>query len=140
MVLPRLRQVVIDTKDPRSSAEFWRQLLGLVYRNGHEPPPQGSPDSAGRDWLNLQTEDGHPVLAFQYVEELPESTWPEAITPQQLHLDLSVSTFIELQESFGLAISLGGRLLFDRREDDVEPLVVIADTAGHPFCIFVSTN
>jgi hypothetical protein len=35
--VPRLRQVVLDCADARSSAEFYRRLLGLVYRPGDEP-------------------------------------------------------------------------------------------------------
>lgn len=38
---PKLRQIVLDTTNARASAEFWRGLLGLVYRPGHEPPPDG---------------------------------------------------------------------------------------------------
>ena len=40
------------------AAEFWRQLLGLVYRDGQEPPGPGQDDPAGRDWLNLRRPDG----------------------------------------------------------------------------------
>jgi hypothetical protein len=48
-VTPRLRQVVLDSTDVRRSAEFWRQLLGLSYRPGQEPPPPGAgrPGRAG---------------------------------------------------------------------------------------------
>ena len=35
-------------------------------------------------------------------------------------------------------LALGGRLLFDRFADPVEPLYVFADPVGHPFCIFVA--
>ena len=35
------------------------------------------------------------------------------------------------------AEALGARLLLDRRDDPDEPLFVLADPAGHPFCIFV---
>jgi hypothetical protein len=71
--VPQLRQVVVDTTDARRSAEFWRQLLGLVYRPGHEPPP-GADDPAGRDWLNLHHPDGSPALAFQQVDQLARPT------------------------------------------------------------------
>ena len=67
-VIPHLRQVVLDSTDARASAEFWRQLLGLVYREGHEPPPLGDDDPAGRDWLNLLTPSGDARLAFQQVK------------------------------------------------------------------------
>ena len=78
MSLPVLRQVVLDTTDPRGLAEFYRQLLGLVYRPGDAPPPAGEPDPLGSDWLVLRHPDGPSALAFQHVDELPEATWPHA--------------------------------------------------------------
>ncbi|MCU1588505.1 MAG: glyoxalase [Frankiales bacterium] len=134
---PRLRQVVVDTTDARRSAEFWRQLLGLVYRPGHEPPP-GVEDVAGREWLNLRTADGDPVLAFAQVDELPRSTWPAAGVPQQLHLDLTVPGLSALDSAHTTVLALGGTLLHDRSDDPEEPLRVYADPDGHPFCVFVA--
>ena len=48
---PVIRQTVLDATDPRQLAEFYRQLLGLRYRAGDEPPAPGQPDPAGQDWL-----------------------------------------------------------------------------------------
>jgi hypothetical protein len=90
--VPTLRQVVLDCTDARALAEFYRQLLGFRYRPGDEPPGQGEPDPAGQDWLVLQDDTGTPRLAFQQVAELSAVTWPEGPIPQQLHLDLTVST------------------------------------------------
>jgi catechol 2,3-dioxygenase-like lactoylglutathione lyase family enzyme len=137
---PRLRQVVLDTTDARAAAEFWRQLVGLRYRRGHEPPPPGADDPAGRDWLNLQTKDGEPALAFQQVETLPPSTWPDEGVPQQLHLDLSVATAEELTQVRERVLALGGRILLDRFDDPEEPLYAFADLDGHPFCVFVADD
>jgi hypothetical protein len=50
---PRLRQVVLDTTDARTLAEFYRQLLGFGYRPGDEQPAPGRDDERGRDWLVL---------------------------------------------------------------------------------------
>ena len=135
--LPVLRQVVLDCTDTRALAEFYRQLLGLSYRPGDEPPAPGEPDP-GEDWLVLRTPAG-AGLAFQKVAELPEATWPEGPVPQQLHLDLTVPTVQDLQAQHARALELGARLLRDRSEDPDEPLYVYADPAGHPFCIFVAT-
>lgn len=134
---PRIRQVVLDTTDARAAAEFWRHLLGLVYREGHEPTPIGTDDPAGRDWLNLRYPDGSPCLAFQQVEALPASSWPAADVPQQLHLDITVPTLADLDAAHARVLSLGGRMLDDRHDDREEPLRVYADLDGHPFCIFV---
>ena len=135
---PKLRQVVLDCTDARALAEFYRQLLGLHYRPGDEPPPSGEPDPRGEDWLVLRDADGAPRLAFQQVAELPEATWPTGPHPQQLHLDLTVPTAAALDVQHERALALGGRVLYDRSADPDEPLRVYADLAGHPFCIFVA--
>ena len=137
---PRLRQVVVDSTDARRSAEFWRQLLGLVYRQGHEPPADGADDQAGRDWLNLRTADGSPALAIQQVDQLARSTWPDARVPQQLHLDLTVDSRADLDAAHDRALALGAAVVEDRADDPEEPLRVYTDLDGHPFCIFVVTR
>jgi len=135
---PRLAQVVLDSTNARAAAEFWRQLLGLVYRPGHEPPPPGADDVTGRDWLNLRTPEGAPCLAFQQVAELASSTWPDASVPQQLHLDLTVHDVEELAAVHERVLALGGSVRYDRSEDPEEPLRVYTDPDGHPFCVFVA--
>ena len=136
-VYPQLRQVVLDTTDARALAEFYRQLLGLQYRPGDDPPPTGEPDERGQDWLVLRNVDGSPQLAFQQVPELLPATWPEGPRPQMLHLDMTVPSAAELEVQHERALGLGARLLLDRFDDPDEPLRVYADPAGHPFCIFV---
>lgn len=134
--LPRVVQTVLDTTDPRSLAEFYRELLGLEYRPGDEPPPPGEPDPNGEDWLVLHGEGRWP-LAFQKVPEITPPTWPDPQVPQQLHLDMTVPDGDTLDASHERALALGATLLFDRRDDPDEPLRVYADPSGHPFCIFV---
>ncbi len=136
--MPRLRQVVIDTTHARMGAEFWRQLLGLEYRAGHEQPLPGDDDPAGGDWLNLRSPDGAPLLAFQQVGLLRRSTWPEPEAPQQLHLDLTVRDTDELGAVHQRVLALGGTLRLDSSDDPDEPLRVYADLDGHPFCVFVA--
>ena len=136
-VLPRFKQVVIDSTDARRSAEFWRQLLGLVYREGHEPPPAGEDDRAGREWINLCRPDGTRLLAIEQVEKLTPTTWPDATVPQQLHLDLVVDNVEDLDAVHERVLALGGVLRDDRRDDPEEPLRVYADPDGHTFCVFV---
>jgi hypothetical protein len=134
---PTIRQTVLDTTDPRRLAEFYRQLFGLQYRPGDEPPALGQPDPRGQDWLVLRNPAGGAALAFQKVREFPEANWPEGPIPQQLHLDTTVSTAADLDIQHERALALGARLLLDRSADPEEPLRVYADPAGHPFCIFV---
>jgi catechol 2,3-dioxygenase-like lactoylglutathione lyase family enzyme len=130
-------QVVLDTTGARTLAEFYRELFGLEYRVGDEPPAAGEPDPVGEDWLVLRAAPGGVQLAFQQVEDLPASTWPDAQVPQQLHLDCTVPDVAELDRQHERALALGARLLDDRSDDPEEPLRVYADPSGHPFCLFV---
>ncbi|MEO6651558.1 MAG: VOC family protein [Ilumatobacteraceae bacterium] len=137
---PSLRAVVVDAPDARLLGEFYRQLLGYRYRDGDEPPADDRPDERGQDWLVLCDRGGVARVAIQQVTELAPSTWPDSSVPQQLHLDLTVADITQLTEQRGRALSLGAALVDDRSTDPEEPLVVFADPAGHPFCIFVSPD
>jgi catechol 2,3-dioxygenase-like lactoylglutathione lyase family enzyme len=133
---PQLLHTAIDTTDARALAEFYRQLLGLQYRPGDESPQDGHSDDA--DWLVLVDSSGERRLAFQQVERLERTTWPSHDVPMQMHVDLTVSSFAELQRQRQRAESLGAQVLLDRTDDSDEPLYVFADPSGHPFCIFVA--
>ena len=133
---PQLLHTAIDTTDARAFAEFYRQLLGLQYRPGDEPPADGNADDA--DWLVLVDPDGARKLAFQQVERLERTTCPRPDVPMQIHLDFTVSSLKELQRQRERAESLGAQLLLDRTDDSNEPLYVLADPSGHPFCVFVA--
>lgn len=133
---PTLLHTVLDTTDVRGLAEFYRELLGLRYRAGDEPPSAGEPDDA--DWLVLVDGNDTRKLAFQQVERLERTTWPEPDVPMQLHLDLTVPSTADLERQRERAEALGATLLLDRTDDPDEPLYVFADPSGHPFCIFVA--
>jgi catechol 2,3-dioxygenase-like lactoylglutathione lyase family enzyme len=133
---PRLLHTAIDTTRPRELAEFYRQLLGLSYRAGDEPPADGTPDDA--DWLVLVDSDGVRKLAFQQVDELTRTTWPKHDVPMQLHVDFTVTSLAELERHRERAVALGAELILDRSEDPDEALYVLADLSGHPFCLFVA--
>jgi catechol-2,3-dioxygenase len=128
---PRLMHTALDTTDARGLAEFYRQLLGLRYRPGDE--------SGDDDWLVLVDDAGNRQLAFQKVDKLPRSTWPSHDVPMQLHIDYAVPTVEELQRHRQRAEELGAELLLDRSTNEAEPLYVLADPAGHPFCLLVGT-
>jgi len=132
---PRLLHTAIDTTDARGLAEFYRRLLGLHYRPGDEPPDDGSVDDA--DWLVLLDEDGGRVLAIQEVDRLERTTWPSHDVPMQLHLDFWVPTREELERHRARAEELGAEVLLDRTAEEGEPLYVLADPSGHPFCLLV---
>jgi catechol 2,3-dioxygenase-like lactoylglutathione lyase family enzyme len=123
---PRRMHTVLDAVDALGLAEFYRELLGLRVREGDD-------DS----WLVLLDGDGQRQLAVQRVDELTPSTWPSPEVPMQLHIDYAVPSVEELERHRRRAEELGARLLLDRSADDGEPLYVLADPAGHPFCLLV---
>ena len=135
---PVLMHTAIDATDGRALAEFYRQLLGLHYRPGDDPPTDGSVDEA--DWLVLLDDDGQRVLAIQEVPTLARPTWPTHDVPKQMHHDFRVPDVEELRRQRKRAEELGATLLFDRTDEAGEPLYVLADPAGHPFCLLVSAG
>ena len=130
-----LRQIVLDAEDARALAAFWLALLGGEYRAGGQAPPADGSDD-GADWVAISTSEGVDVTV-QRVDELPRVTWPDGPVRQQLHLDFSVRNMDELEQQRARAVALGATVLEDRSADPEEALYVLADPAGHPFCIFV---
>ena len=135
---PELMHTAVDATDARALAEFYRELLGLQYRPGDEPPTDGSEDDD--DWLVLVDGEGHRKLAFQQVPTLTRPTWPTHEIPKQMHLDFRVPTIDELERHRQRAEDLGASVRYDRSDDPDEPLYVFADPAGHPFCILVGSQ
>ncbi|MEE6272047.1 VOC family protein [Georgenia wangjunii] len=130
---PRLVNTVLDATDARGLAEFYRELLGLVYRPGDEPPGDGTDDA---EWLVLLTPGGERLLAFQEVETLHRTTWPSPDVPMQMHLCFYVEDPDQLDDQRRRAETLGAVLLRHRTDEPDEPLFVMADPAGHPFCLY----
>ncbi|GAA1929788.1 VOC family protein [Nocardioides hwasunensis] len=130
-VVPQLLHTVLDATDVRGEAEFWRQLLGLVYRPGDEV-------EQAQDWLVLTHPDGRRCLAIQEVEQLPGSRWPEPGQPSVSHLDITVPARAALDAADARVLALGGEPRLDRTDDPDEPLRAYASPAGHVFCVFVA--
>ena len=131
---PRLLHTVLDTTDVRELAEFYRQLLGLRYRAGDEPPGDGPDGQAG--WCSW-TPTARGSWPSSRSSRSPPATWPAGEVPQQLHLDFTVPDREALAHHHARALALGARELRDGSAEEVEPIHVYADPAGHPFCVFV---
>ena len=125
---PELIAPCLDAEDGRALAAFWQEFLGLPYR-----PGQGPDDDP--NFIVIDGPAGAPTLAVQQVESLPRATWPGGDTPQQVHLDLLVRTLDQQRRQVERAVALGAVVLDDRSGDAADPLVVMADPAGHPFCL-----
>jgi hypothetical protein len=94
---PQLLHTVLDTTRPRELAEFYRQLLGLRYRPGDEPPADEEHDEP--DWLVLVDSGGVRKLAFQQVDHLPRTTWPEHDVPSSCTLTSRSRTVLSWTDS-----------------------------------------
>ena len=135
MNYPVLLHTAIDARDCRGLAEFYREFLGLHYRQGEEPSTDGRHDDA--DWLVLLDENGARVVTVQGKKDTSAPTWPSEDVPLQMHMDFAVATVEDLERHRERAEALGARLLYDRPQEEGEPLYVLADPAGHPFCLLV---
>lgn len=115
-----IRNIVFGCPDPEVLASFYVELLGMrIIR---------------RDWLVIaRDENSFPRLAFdEEPSEYRPPRWPDPEYPQQVHLDIPVN---DLEAAEELALGLGATRLQDRGD-----LRSYADTAGHPFCLYVEAG
>jgi len=121
---PYLSNTVLGTGDPPALAEFYRELLGWVYRDE---------DHADDDtWVVIKPPGGGTGLSFQLETEHEPPQWPTKSGTQQmqLHLDIGVD---DLDRWVDRAKELGAAQAERQPQDDVR---VMVDPAGHLFCLF----
>ena len=131
MTTGHLRQPTLDCAEPRELAEFYRQLLGWVYADGHEEP-----DPEGDDFLLLVDPDRPVRLGFQR-SDATVAPWRAGA---RVHLDLDVD---DLDLSHEHAVGLGARPLTGTPEEEGhadDPFRVYADPSGHPFCLCLADS
>lgn len=119
-MIGKLQCVVLDCANVRELADFYRALLGGTV---NQPDRRWSVDD---DFATLHTDTG--VLAFHRVADFHPPRWPDPAAPQQFHLDIEVDDLTEAQRQ---VIDSGGTLL----HADPRGWRVMADPAGHPFCL-----
>jgi hypothetical protein len=135
---PVLMHTALDATDVRTLAEFYRELLGLQYRPGDQPPTDGRTDD--QDWLVLIDGEGNRKLAFH---EVPTLTPTDLAVARRSQTDaLGLPRIHDRGTGSTPSASRGNRasVLFDRTDEPGEPLYVLADPAGHPFCILVGSQ
>lgn len=115
----RLRSIVFDCPAPPALAAFYADLLN------------GQLDTDDPDWCEVHAGDPPFKLAFQLATPYVPPEWPDG-TPQQLHLDLTVS---DLGAACLRAAELGAIALSGQVAEPGCVWVVHSDPAGHPFCL-----
>jgi catechol-2,3-dioxygenase len=121
MPVARMRSVVLDCPNPRSLAEFYRQLVG------------GEIAHADDEWVNLR-DGAQVILSFQQVAGYRPPAWPDGDPPQQLHIDVTVD---DIDDAERQVLELGAT------KHEVQPgeaeedgnFRVYLDPVGHPFCL-----
>jgi len=108
----------VEAPDPAALASFYSTLL--EWPVVHEKPGTavvGTPGGA--------------FLVFQQATDYEPPTWPPAPGAQRpmMHLDFQVA---DLDDAVTEALSLGARLSPTQPQENVR---VLADPAGHPFCL-----
>ena len=109
-----LRAVAFDAADHRGLGRFYTELTG------------GKELDADDDWVTVVTPDGWR-LGFQAAPDHVAPQWPSQTAPQQMHIDLQVP---DIDAAAARAEELGAT-----RIGGGETWHVMADPAGHPFCL-----
>ncbi len=119
-----LANTVLGSTDPPALAEFYRELLGWVYRDEDH--------ASDGTWIVIKPAEGGTGLSFQLETEHQPPTWPTKSDTQQmqLHLDIGVD---DLEAAVARASALGARQAEYQPQDLVR---VMHDPDGHPFCLF----
>lgn len=110
----QLKTVVLDAPDIKGLADFYVGMAGLSQRYADD------------EWVTLTSADGWR-FGVQYAPDHVPPRWPDPAHPQQMHVDFRVADIdaaAERAEGLG-AQRLGGGQSWH----------VLADPAGHPFCL-----
>lgn len=115
--LAKLTAITLDCSDPEALAEFYHRATGFVLH------PKSNAEFAG-----VTRPDGL-LLGFQRVDGYRAPNWPDQTVPQQIHLDFAVD---DLDAAEAALLELGAT------KPEYQPNElwrVLADPAGHPFCL-----
>lgn len=110
----KLKTVVFDAPDHKALARFYAALTGGEERYRDD------------QWVTMFTGDGWR-LGFQFAPDHVAPRWPDQRHPQQMHLDFQVA---DLAAATAEAEELGARKIGTGHNWNV-----MADPAGHPFCL-----
>jgi predicted enzyme related to lactoylglutathione lyase len=115
----RIREVVLNTRDPHALAAFWGRLVG------------GSPVEWYDGWVTLEPPPHGQRLSFQRSESAGSGG---------THVDVLVD---DLEVAQAAVVAAGGTFIEERwsprptADGSPVPWRVCADPDGHPFCLVV---
>src|SRR4051812_49862224 len=110
----RLRQIVVDSRDPARLVRFWAALLG------------GAPVDRALGWSHVQPPDS-PRMSFQPVPE------PKALK-NRLHLDVDVP---DIEAAAVRCAELGASRVGEVVTDESGSFQVMLDPEGNEFCLVI---
>jgi predicted enzyme related to lactoylglutathione lyase len=110
----QLKTVVWDAADISALADFYVGMAGLTLRYADD------------EWVTLTSADGWR-FGVQHAPDHVPPQWPDPDHPQQMHVDFWVA---DIDAAAERAERLGARRL-----SSGEISHVLADPAGHPFCL-----
>jgi catechol-2,3-dioxygenase len=114
-MIGKLHSTVLDAADIKTLSSFYSALAGLTEQG------------VEADWITLATPGGLRI-AFQLAEDHVPPRWPDPAFPQQFHLDWLVP-------DLAAAVSQAQELGATRLPGGGDTFTVLADPAGHPFCL-----
>jgi catechol 2,3-dioxygenase-like lactoylglutathione lyase family enzyme len=114
-MIGRIHSVVFDAADIEATAAFYRQLAGFKE------------DYVDEYWITLRTPSDERVC-FQLAPDHIPPRWPDPQYPQHFHIDFRTP---DMTADVERAIALGAT----RLEGGGDTWTVLADPAGHPFCL-----
>jgi len=114
-----LSGVALECRDPAALADFYSELTGwpVVY---NDP-----------DWCSVgQSDKASFHLSFQRAPSHEPPTWPDPASSMQIHLHFRVD---DLDMAERAVLNLGATKFGHQPAPDRSR--VLADPAGHPFCL-----
>lgn len=111
----RIHSLVFDAADIKASAAFYTKLAGFKE------------DYSDEYWITLRT-PANDRVSFQLAPDHIPPRWPDPKYPQHFHIDFRTP---DMAAEVERAVSLGATKL----EGGGETWTVLADPAGHPFCL-----
>ena len=115
-MIGRMHHVIIDCPDPAALAEFYSELIGHPVTYSSE------------DFVVVAASSRTSGLGFQLAPGYRPPTWPDDAVPQQIHLDVMVD---DVEAAAERVLALGAA----RLGGTPGGAIVLADPAGHPFCL-----